>query len=133
MELDTLRDEFLAEAETLIERFLKERGGFSLFALAKLTDGRTHPIQPTDEFPDMESAVAGVFQVLVPLARDNEIQASVICAPITTGGQSAVMYDLESRENGRLLIFAPFKKRLIGGWKFGDRSFKSDRARVFAN
>jgi hypothetical protein len=133
MNLDTLRAGLPGEAETWVKRFVEKRGGFTMFALAKHRDGGVNPLQPTDEFPDQKSAMVETYRLLMALAKDNEIVASVICTPISEGKEAFAMYDLESKDSGRVLVLVPMKKRLLGGWSFGYPRYKRDGARVFAS
>jgi hypothetical protein len=72
------------------------------------------------------------IRVLLALAKEEQIVASVICSLVPMGRDRAVMYDLESKGAGRVLVLVPMKKRFLGGWVFGERLFKSDEAKVFA-
>jgi len=131
MNLDTLRAGLLGEAQGWVKRFVERRGGFTLFALAKHRDGKVNRLQPTDEFADQEFAIAEMCRLLTALAKDSEIVACVICTPIFAGTQNAVLYDLESKDSGRVLVLVPLRNDLLLGWSFGEPEYKSDGARVF--
>lgn len=133
MNLSGEQQALLDEAEGWVKRFVEARGEFSMFALAKHIDGKTNPLQPTDEFPDMKSALVETIHVLLALARDGQIMGAVICTPITAGKDTVAMLDLEYKGAGRVLAFLPYKKRLFGGWTFGEKQFKADVAKLFAS
>lgn len=131
MTLDGERAALLEQAQVFVRRFVQERGGFSMFALAKHRDGALNPMQPTDEFPDDQAAIVEIYRLLMALARDEQIVASVICTHIAVGPEQAAMFDVESKAAGRVLVMLPMKRRLLRGWAFGDPHFKNDGPRVF--
>jgi len=68
----------LVEAEGWVRRFVRSRGGFYLFALAKHADGKIGLVQPTSDFPDAMSAMTETIRCLLALAQVGQIDACVI-------------------------------------------------------
>lgn len=133
MNLSIEQKSLIAEAETWVKRFIQERGEFQMFSLAKHKDGKTNPIQPTDEFPDQRSALVETIQVLMALARDGEIVGNALCTPMSEGKERMAILDVEVKGKDRVLVFLPYKKRIFGGWAFGEKQFKIDAPKLFVS
>jgi hypothetical protein len=120
-------------AEGHVHGFVKERGSFTMFAIARQADGKDQYLQSSGEFKDFHEEIAETLRVLVALAKDGQISSYVICSPMSEGKEHFAILDVESKASGRTLVFLPYKKKLLGGWAFGERQFKKDGPRVFAS
>lgn len=120
-------------AEEHVQRFVKERGSFTMFAIARQADGKDQYLQSSGEFKDFREEIAEMLSVLLALAKDGQITSSVICSPMSEGKEHFAIFDVESKASGRTLVFWSYKKKLLGGWAFGERQFKKDGPRVFAS
>jgi hypothetical protein len=114
----------LEQAEQFVQRFVKERGEFSMFALI--------PVQTSDEFGDTQSSLGGVLEALAPLALDGTIVGCVICTPMQDEGIKFAVYDVDHKHEGRFIAMQQYKKRLFGGWTFGGKELSPDASRLFA-
>jgi hypothetical protein len=120
-------------AERHIQSFVKERGSFSVFAIARQADGKDQYLQSSGEFEDFREEIAETLRVLIALAQAGQINSYVMCSHTSEGREHFAILDAESKASGRTLVFLPFKKKILGGWAFGERQFKKDGPRVFAS
>jgi hypothetical protein len=122
----------LEQAEQFVRRFVKERGEFSMFALALGADESIIPVQTSDEFDNTQSSLGGVLGALAPLAMDGTIVGCVICTPMQADGIRFAIYDVDHKLEGRFIAMQQYKKRLFGGWSFGGKELSPDASRLFA-
>jgi hypothetical protein len=132
MQIAKSQSRLLVDAGSLVRRFVTQRGEFTMFALALHRDGKIGAVQPTEEFATSKEAFVETLRVLMALAHSGEISAAVICTPMTEAGQRSAMYDLEARDCQRVLAVQPYKKRLLGGWAFGQFEYAPAQAKLFA-
>jgi hypothetical protein len=133
MQLSDHQQRLLDAAESHVRAFIQKRGGFTMFALAQRSDGEIQVVQSSGEFSKLAEELGAMFQVLLPLARDKVIDGSVLCSPFNQQDAHFAILDVETRVDGRCVVMVPFKKKLIGGWSFGERQYNRDTPRVFAS
>lgn len=119
-------------AEGHVRKFISERGAFGMFAIARASTGSDQYVQSSGEFSQIREELIAMFEVLRPLAKENKIDATVICSHIPDAKVHHAIFDVETRANGRTIVMVPFQKGLFGGWKFGARQYKPDNSNVFA-
>ena len=131
MNLTAGQEKLFSEAQRLTQDFIIKRGTFETFALADLGDETLTPLQTTNEFQSAQDAVGGILATLIPLSQQNSLQSVVISTPMNEG-TSAVVFDIDHRTDGRVLVFQPYRKKLFGGWAFGQVESKIVESRLFA-
>jgi hypothetical protein len=132
MTLSDSQRRLIETAEGFVREFIQKRGEFTMFAIARQPDGSDQILQSSGEFSSFTEEIAGMFQVLRPLAKDGVIEGSVLCSPFEDRGTRFAILDVETRANGRCIIMLPYKKKMFGGWSFGDWQYNEDTPRVFA-
>ena len=132
MQFTPAQESLFSQAKALVQDFITKRGTFSLFALAQMADGSIVPVHSTDEFESAQAAIGGVLEALAPMARAGSIDGCVICTPMDEGA-TAIVYDVDFREGGRMLLVQTNKKKLFGGWSFGSLEIMPSESRLFAS
>lgn len=132
MNLSSLQQDLLAVGQEFVRKFVDERGSFSMFAIARSADGRDQCVQSSGEFSNITEKLTGMFQALWPLARDGQIDGTVLCSYMPEGTGFCAIFDVESRSDGRVIAMVQYRKKLFGGWTSGAPQFTQDKPRVFA-
>lgn len=134
-ELDALLDPMLEFAE----KMLREHGEFYPFAVTLDQEGQIGLVGGlTDgEHPESRAVIDLLVDGLRGSAQQGRIRASGICwDALMTGADGkktdAIAMSLEHSLGDGAMVFRPYSKGRIGGWKFGDlvATAPSDR-RVF--
>lgn len=132
MHLHAEQSFLLETAERFIKHSVSECGTFPMFALALQKNGNLTPVQ-VEEFQDTQSALDSVLETLLPLAVEGQIFSCIICTPMPPETHQIAVYDIDHRSGGRVLAVQSFKKKLFGGWAFGEKEFKEDASRLFVS
>lgn len=88
MHLSEEFEELLDQGRSTVEKYLKNEDGCPLFAYGLQEDGEFIAVLASEEYTNLHDAMGGALQVLLPWALEGKIVASVICAPIPSGGAS---------------------------------------------
>jgi hypothetical protein len=131
MNVSQLQQELLSDAQQWVARFVNERGSFSAFALVRLADGQTQPVQP-DGFSDDSAAFQAILGALFQLRDDGQLQGCVVVKPMALEGQNFAIYDCEAKGLPRVMLCQKHSKKFFGGWKFQPSEYSSDDPRIFA-
>jgi len=130
MDLHPDQSNLLEEAEVHIERLVEETGRFPFFALTLDQHANVSPLHLVDATDDMQDLLK-LLRLILPLARGGQINASVICAPMSMDNANFAIFDLEHREAGRVLVTSQYGRDSSGRCMFGGREFKRDTPRMF--
>jgi hypothetical protein len=122
-----IQDQLLAEARRFVEQFIRSRGEFEAFALAKHADGSVGAVQPSGGGGFQE-----VLHALMEMANAGTITAVAIASPVVDGKNKLAIIDIESAGQRRVLTVLPYSKKLLGGWKFGPAEQQHQPAKLFA-
>jgi hypothetical protein len=82
-----------------IESFVSELGAFTPFALATLNDGQIQILETSGEFPNVESAQAGLMAHLCALRSQEQIVGCLLCIPVEVPSadlQTAAVMEIEA-------------------------------------
>lgn len=131
MKLSEHHRRLLDDAESWVSRLLEANGGTDVFSLAESRTGETNVIQPHDDLNDWELAVKRTVAEVTGMALRGEITGNVLCTQIVEGANRMVIFDVESNRDGRVLVIVPLKKKMFGGWAFGEREFKLQEPALF--
>ncbi len=123
IELDAL----LGRMMTVAQEMLRKHGEFYPFAVTMDRDGKVALVGGVtgSEHPDSESVIDLLVDGLRRSAEQGAIRASGICwdARLTApDGQNtdAIAMSLEHAAGDAALVFRPYSKGRILGWRFGD-------------
>ncbi len=98
-ELDPSMRPMFALATQGIESLVGDLGRFTPFALATLNDGQIQVLETSGEFPDTESAEAGLLEYLSSLHAQKQITGCLLCTPLEVPSaqlQAAAIMNIET-------------------------------------
>jgi hypothetical protein len=137
MRLSEELDELLEQGRSTVEKYISDEGTFPLFALALKEDDEVTAVLASNEFSCLEDGIGEVLKVLLPLAANKEVVATLICSPIpkdvAEAGWCAAVFDLESKQGSRLYGVLPYRKHDYLGWQYGTIEYSQGKPQIFVS
>lgn len=95
-------------AESYVKNGVTQGYEIPIFAASLDTSDKITVIV-ADEYPNLESSLAGILEQLIPLAKSKQVKATIIVSQMQADGERAIVFDGESPSNPRILVILPIK------------------------